>query len=159
MNTFNTSHTDLSRCDAFLSEVNRIARQHGMRPLGAVYTQDPLLGLHVRVVADFASQPGDSDWTRIDRRVPAVIPAVDGYLAVYWISVWCELCETIRSDRWFDVDKVAGCLLWLSPLADRAGALRKVLRMALAAFEADPQDYDDRPPVQVRGENMKQARL
>ena len=96
-------------------------------------------------------------------RYPQTTPTVFGgarkFVEAHGATVWGELCDTVKSDQWFDVSATAQQLEVLKPYRTPERYLRAVLKAVIADYEERPNAYENRPPVQLHGRSMIKAKI
>ncbi len=96
---------------------------------------------------------------RYPQTTPTVFGGAKAFVEQHGVTVWCELCDTVMTDRWFNVKTTARQLDCLKPYKTPERYLRAVLKAVIADYEERPDAYEHRPPVQLNGLRMNEAKV
>ncbi len=90
---------------------------------------------------------------------PTVFSGAKAFVEQHGVTVWCELCDTVTPDQWFHVKTTARQLHCLKRYRKPERYLQAVLKAVIADFEERPDVYESRPPVQIKGLRMTEAKV
>lgn len=90
---------------------------------------------------------------------PTVFSGARKFVEDHGHDVWCELCDTVTPDQWFHVKSTARQLDCLRQYSKPERYLQAVLKAVIADFEERPDAYEHRPPVQLHGLRMTEAKV
>jgi len=88
---------------------------------------------------------------------PTVFSGAKAFVEQHGEIVWCELCDTVMPDAWFNVKATARQLDCIRHYANPERYLQAVLKAIIADYHGRPDAYEYRPPVQVRGLRMTEV--
>jgi hypothetical protein len=90
---------------------------------------------------------------------PMVFSGARRFVEQHGVEVWSELCDTVMPDDWFNIKITAAQLDCIKHYAKPERYLQAVLKAVMADYAERPEDYGLRPPVQVRGMRMIEAKV
>ena len=90
---------------------------------------------------------------------PTVFSGAKSFVEQHGTNVWCELCDTVMPDEWFNVKATAQQLACLEHYSKPERYLQAVLKAVIADYHERPDAYEHRPPVQVHGLRMTEAKV
>lgn len=90
---------------------------------------------------------------------PTVFSGAKAFVEQHGNDVWCDLCETVETDEWFNVKAVAQQLTSLQHYRRPERYLQAVLKAVMADYQERPDAYEHRPPVQINGLRMVEAKV
>ncbi|QKS28223.1 MAG: hypothetical protein HT579_04305 [Candidatus Accumulibacter similis] len=96
---------------------------------------------------------------RYPQATPTVFSGAKAFVEQHGVTVWCELCDTVTPDQWFHVTATARQLDCLRRYSKPERYLQAVLKAVIADFEERPDAYECRPPVQLKGLRMTEAKV
>lgn len=96
---------------------------------------------------------------RYPQTTPTVFSGAKAFVEQHGVTVWCELCDTVTPDQWFHVKSTARQLDCLKHYCKPERYLQAVLKAVIADFEERPDAYEHRPPVQLHGLRMTEAKV
>lgn len=96
---------------------------------------------------------------RYPDRTPLSFSAARTFVQRHGFEVWSALCDTVPADEWFDVTAAARQLGCRAHYQNPGKYLRVVLKAIIADYAERPDDYENRPPVVIRGNRMIEARI
>lgn len=96
---------------------------------------------------------------RYPQATPTAFSGAKAFVEQHGVTVWCELCDTVMPDRWFNVTTTARQLDCLKHYCKPERYLQAVLKAVIADFEERPDAYEHRPPVQIHGLRMTEAKV
>jgi len=96
---------------------------------------------------------------RYPQATPTVFSGAKYLVEQYGVTVWCELCDTVTPGQWFHVTSTARQLDCLRRYRKPERYLQAVLKAVIADFEERPDAYERRPPVQIKGLRMTEAKV
>jgi len=96
---------------------------------------------------------------RYPQTTPTVFSGAKAFVEQHGVTVWCELCDTVPPDQWFHVKTAARRLDCLKHYSKPERYLQAVLKAVIADFVERPEAYEHRPPVQLHGLRMTEAKV
>jgi hypothetical protein len=90
---------------------------------------------------------------------PTVFSGAKAFVENHGMKVWCELCDTVMPDEWFDVKETARRLDCIKHYRKPEIYLQAVLKAVIADYRDRPDAYEHHPPVQVFGLRMTKAKV
>ena len=96
---------------------------------------------------------------RYPQTTPTVFSGAKAFVEQHGVTVWCELCDTVMPDRWFNVTTTARQLDCLRHYSKPERYLQAVLKAVIADYAERPDAYEHRPPVQLHGLRMNEAKV
>lgn len=90
---------------------------------------------------------------------PTVFSGAKAFVEQHGMNVWCDLCDTVMPDEWFNVTATARQLDCIMRYAKPERYLQAVLKAVIADYCERPDAYEHRPPVQVHGLRMTEAKV
>ena len=90
---------------------------------------------------------------------PTVFSGARRFVEDHGHDVWCELCDTVTPDQWFHVKTTAKQLDCLKQYSKPERYLQAVLKAVIADYAERPDAYEHRPPVQLHGLRMNEAKV
>lgn len=90
---------------------------------------------------------------------PMVFSGARRFVEQRGVEVWSELCDTVMPDEWFNIKTTASQMDCIRHYAKPERYLQAVLKAVMADYAERPDDYEHRPPVQIRGMRMIEAKL
>ncbi len=96
---------------------------------------------------------------RYPQTTPTVFSGAKAFVEQHGVTVWCELCDTVTPDQWFHVTTTARRLDCLKHYSKPERYLQAVLKAVIADYAQRPDAYEQRPPVQLKGLRMTEAKV
>ena len=96
---------------------------------------------------------------RYPQSTPSVFTGAKAFVEQHGVTVWCELCDAVTPDQWFNVKATAQQLDCIKRYRTPERYLRAVLKAVIADYEERPDAYEHRPPVQLHGLRMIEAKV
>jgi len=96
---------------------------------------------------------------RYPQTTASVFTGAKAFVEQHGVAVWCELCDTVTPDQWFNVKAIAQQLDCIKRYRTPERYLRAVLKAVIADYEERPDAYEHRPPVQLNGLRMIEAKV
>lgn len=90
---------------------------------------------------------------------PTVFSGAKAFVEQHGMNVWCELCDTVMPDEWFNIKATARRLDCIKHYTKPERYLQAVLKAVIADYHERPDAYEHRPPVQVHGLRMTEAKV
>ena len=90
---------------------------------------------------------------------PTVFTNAKSFVEKHGTKVWCELCDTVMPDEWFNIKSTSQKLDCIRHYTKPERYLQAVLKAVIADYHERPDAYEHRPPVQVRGLHMTEAKV
>lgn len=96
---------------------------------------------------------------RYPQTTPTVFSGAKAFVEQHGVPVSCELCDTVTPDQWFQVTSTAKQLDCLRHYRKPERYLQAVLKAVIADYAERPDAYEHRPPVQLHGLRMTEAKV
>ena len=109
--------------------------------------------------ANEASPHGYGYKMRYPDTTPLLFSGARAFVEMHGTRVWCELCDVMPAEIWFNVTHAAGQLSCLGQYKHPERYLRAVLSAVIADYAARSDDYENRPPVIVRGSRLIEVKI
>lgn len=90
---------------------------------------------------------------------PTVFSGARKFVEDHGYDVWCELCDIVQVQEWFELKSVAPKLTTINKYKSPERYLRAVLKAVVEDYHTRPDNYEHRPPVETDGLNMRRVRV